>query len=210
MSKNFVDCDNIMKKVVIITLYGYENYGNRLQMYAVQKVYKTLGFDSEIIKQEKLKYNEPIIIRLKIVIKYMLFIRSNLKTLFLKKLRIYNFKKHAKLHIKESKKYVNPLAIDKEFHKKYSFLSVGSDQIWGWFNYIVADFVFLQFAPIEKRIAFSPSFGSSTIDEKYTEIFTQGLQGFKQISVRESSGAEIVKKLINKEATVLCDPTMCL
>ena len=39
-----------MKKIGIITLFGYTNYGNRLQMYAVQKVYKTIGFDSEIIK----------------------------------------------------------------------------------------------------------------------------------------------------------------
>src|SRR5690606_30903577 len=92
----------------------------------------------------------------------------------------------------------------------YSFFSVGSDQIWGWFTHPISDFVFLKFAPIEKRIAFSPSFGSAIMDEKYRKIFTQGLEEFKNISVREESGAEIVKNFTGKHAVVICDPTMCL
>lgn len=199
-----------MKKIGIITLFGYTNYGNRLQMYAVQKVYKTMGLESEIIRYKQETFKESFIIKLKIVVRYLLFLRSNIATSFLKKLRVYNFKKHSKVHYKESKIYINPLAIDSEFHKEYSFLSVGSDQIWGWFNHTIAYFIFLKFAPVNKRITFSPSFGGSTINEKYTKIFTQGLQGFKRISVRESSGAQIVKKFTNKEATILCDPTMCI
>lgn len=200
-----------MKKIGIITLFGYNNYGNRLQMYATQKVYKTMGFDSEIIRyKQETTYKEPFIIRLKILVRYFLFLRSNLKTAFLKKLRVSNFKKHAKIYYKESEKFINPLCVDSEFHTNYSFLSVGSDQIWGWFSYPIADFIFLKFAPKEKRITFSPSFGSATIEDKYSVIFTKGIVGFKNISVRESSGAQIIKELTNKEATVLCDPTMCL
>ena len=199
-----------MKKIGIITLVDYKNYGNRLQAFAVQKTFKTLGFESELIKYRKEPYKEPFFIRFKIIIHYLLYLKSNLSKSYLKNLRVYNFKEHSKAHYKESKKYVNPLNIDSEFHKKYSFLSVGSDQIWGWFNFDIVDFVFLKFAPKEKRICFSPSFGNSTISEKYTKIFTQGLQGFNNISVRESSGAQIVKKLTNKEARVLCDPTMCI
>lgn len=199
-----------MKKIGIITLFGYNNYGNRLQMYATQKVYKSLGFDSEIIKQEVLIDKDPFFIRIKILAKYILFLRSNVAISYLKKLRVCNFKKHAKIHINESEQYVDPLQIDPKLHDKYSFLSVGSDQIWGWFNYSIADFVFLKFAPVEKRITFSPSFGSATIDEKHAKIFTQGLKGFNEISVREASGAEIVRKFTGEEATVLCDPTMCV
>ena len=200
-----------MKKIGIITLFGYNNYGNRLQMYATQKVYKAIGFNSEIIRfKQKVTFKDPFIIRLKILVRSILFLRTNIKTSFLKKLRVSNFKKHAKTHYKESEKYINPLTIDSEFHTSYSFLSVGSDQIWGWFSYPIADFIFLKFAPKEKRITFSPSFGSSTIEEKYRAIFAKGLEGFKKISVRESSGAQIIKELANKEATVLCDPTMCV
>jgi len=201
----------IIKKIGIVTLFGYENYGNRLQMYATQKVYKALGFDSEIIKfKQETTYKEPFIIRLKILVRYILFLRTNMKNSYLKKIRVLNFKKHSKVYYKESEEYVNPLLINSKFHKRYSFLSVGSDQIWGWFSYPIADFIFLKFAPKEKRITFSPSFGSATIEGKYSTIFTKGLEGFKNISIRESSGAKIIKEFTNKDATVLCDPTMCL
>ena len=199
-----------MKKIGIITLFGYNNYGNRLQMYATQKVYKNLGLDSEVIKFNQEVEKDPLIIRVKVFIMYLLSLRANMRVAFLKKSRENNFKIHAKKHIRESVQYINPLKIDAKFHENYSFFSVGSDQIWGWFNYSIADFVFLKFAPTEKRIAFSPSFGSATIANQYAELFTQGLRGFTDISVREASGAEIVKKLTSKEATVLCDPTMCL
>src|SRR5699024_789349 len=38
-----------MKKVGIITLNGYKNYGNRLQNYALQEVIKQQGFEVETI-----------------------------------------------------------------------------------------------------------------------------------------------------------------
>ena len=199
-----------MKKIGIISLFGYYNYGNRLQLYAVQKVYQHLGFDSEIIRYNLPKSKEPFLIRIKILVYYCFSFKINILKFYYKKLRIYNFKKHAKLHYKESEKYINPLKIDNSFHQDYSFFSVGSDQIWGWFVHKIANFVFLKFAPIEKRITFSPSFGSSIINHKYETIFKEGLQRFNFISVREESGFQIVKKMIHKEATILCDPTMCL
>lgn len=199
-----------MKKIGIITLFGYNNYGNRLQMYAVQQIYKKLGFDSEIIKYQLKPRKEPFIIKIKISIHYLLFFTSNIPISILKSLRIIHFKKHAGIYFTESKDEVNPLIVDDKFHEKYSFFSVGSDQIWGWFTHPIADFVFLKFAPREKRITFSPSFGSSNLEEKYKNVFKVGLEGFNNISVREASGAKIVKQLTNKESIVLCDPTMCL
>ena len=38
-----------VKKVGIITLHGYNNYGNRLQNYALQKAVKSLGFNTETV-----------------------------------------------------------------------------------------------------------------------------------------------------------------
>ncbi len=199
-----------MKKIGIITLFGYNNYGNRLQMFAVQKVYKSLGFDSEVIKYEHETLKDPFIIRVKVQIKYILSLKSNVTTALLKKQRVSNFKKHALLYYNESSEFVDPLQVNGDLHTNYSFFSVGSDQIWGWFTHSISDFVFLKFAPEEKRITFSPSFGSSSLDEEYREMFSRGLDGFKNISVREESGAKLVKNLTHKEATVLCDPTMCL
>lgn len=199
-----------MNKIGIVTLFTYENYGNRLQMYAVQKVYKKLGFDSEILKYKLPTQKDPFIIQLKVFIAKLFLTFINLVRPNLKNMRLSNFKKHAKIHYTESNNFINPLKINKDFHEKYHFLSVGSDQIWGWFTYPMADFVFLKFAPKEKRITFSPSFGYASLDKKYHSIFTNGLEGFENISVREESGAKIVRQLIDKESCVLCDPTMCL
>ncbi|MDP8217546.1 MAG: polysaccharide pyruvyl transferase family protein [Candidatus Theseobacter exili] len=199
-----------MKKIGIITLFGYFNYGNRLQMYAVQQVYKSFGFSTEIIKYRELKYKEPWLIRLKIFVKFFYSLKSNIIKFCLEKHRIHNFRKHAFGIFEESENYVDPLSIDKTFHEQYSFVSVGSDQIWGWFNYYMADFVFMKFAPIEKRITFSPSFGGSSIDAEYKAVFAEGINGINNVSVREESGRTLVKELTGKEATVLCDPTMCM
>ena len=35
------------KKAAILTLNGYENYGNRLQNYAVEEVLSQLGFECD-------------------------------------------------------------------------------------------------------------------------------------------------------------------
>ena len=40
---------NAVKKAGILTLNGYNNYGNRLQNYATQEVLKELGFQVETI-----------------------------------------------------------------------------------------------------------------------------------------------------------------
>ena len=199
-----------MRKIGIISLFGYNNYGNRLQLYAVQKMYESLGFDPEIIKYKQKIPADPLLIRMKVLVSYCLSFPANLKKNVLQKQRIQAFKNHSKIHYRETKKYLDPLKIPTGFHENYSFFSVGSDQIWGWFTHPISDFVFLKFAPVEKRITFSPSFGSSTIDQKYRGIFTHGLQEIKNISVREESGAQIIKDFTNKDATVLCDPTMCL
>lgn len=39
-----------MKKVAIVTLNGYFNYGNRLQNYALQETIKYLGFSVDSIR----------------------------------------------------------------------------------------------------------------------------------------------------------------
>lgn len=64
-----------MKKIGIITLSGNYNYGNRLQNYAMQEVYKKLGFEAETIWNKMCSDNKtkfPILVRLKNEIKPMI------------------------------------------------------------------------------------------------------------------------------------------
>lgn len=198
------------KKVGIITLFGYSNYGNRLQMFASQTVFRALGFDCEIIKFKEEEYKEPFHQKIKIFIKSALSPVRNIRIIYLNYCRVRSFKKNANELFCESCSYVDPESINGDFHLPYSFLSVGSDQIWGQFDRISFDFIFLRFAPVEKRITFSPSFGRGYIDGKLNDVFAEGIKGINNVSVRERSGATIVKELTGKDVTVLCDPTMCL
>lgn len=61
-----------------------------------------------------------------------------------------------------------------------------------------------------KRVSYAASFGVSMIPENQIGDYTKALLEFKRISVREDAGASIIKKLCNREAQVVLDPTLLL
>lgn len=63
---------------------------------------------------------------------------------------------------------------------------------------------------MEKRIAYSPSFGVDSIPENLIQKYREGLQDFASLSVREDKGAQIIENLIQKDVKVLTDPTLLL
>lgn len=56
----------------------------------------------------------------------------------------------------------------------------------------------------------APSFGFDMFPKKHIKIYKKGLLGFEYISVREKRGAELIKELTGRDATVLLDPTMLI
>lgn len=91
----------------------------------------------------------------------------------------------------------------------YAFVS-GSDQVWNPYFHSNSMIDFLQFAPEHKRIAFVPSFGISKIPDSRIYDYTQWLNAFAHLSVREDAGAAIIKELTGKDVPVLLDPTFGL
>ena len=84
-----------MKKIGIITLHGYHNYGNRLQNYAVQEVLKSLQFDAETIIIQDRKVNvstaDMIVSKIQKIFKRNLI--STLKKICKEVSRIINYNK---------------------------------------------------------------------------------------------------------------------
>lgn len=93
---------------------------------------------------------------------------------------------------------------------EYGAFICGSDQIWSPLSPHLSGFKFLSFAPKHKRIAYAPSFGVSKIPSYNEKFIKKSLLEINDISVREFSGAEIVKDLIGRNVPVLLDPTMLL
>ena len=208
-----------MKKVGILTINDNNNYGNRLQNYAVQKIlnHKKINaitlknqvdcnFKCKNLKLYSLKVIKSILIDLKIE---QGRIRRNIlgkNPMQGRQNAFRNFNKY----IKFSKRRLL-ISHKKKINKKYDYFIVGSDQVWNP-NFNRLSYVdLLEFANPNKRISFSASFGISQLPEKYKEETKEELKKFKMISVREDAGKKIVEELTGrKDIEVLVDPTMLL
>ncbi len=197
-------------KIGIITIIDNNNYGNRLQNYAVQKILEKLGVKSETIyygNRLNKKIKNKFEILKKLLKTYYTEIKIKLKNVSQSK-RVKNFKNFNK-NIKTVNRRL--LLYRKNVQEKYNYFLVGSDQIWNPNFGRFGDVEFLTFVPKEKRIAYVPSFGVSNIQKKDEEFCREPLKNFKAISVREEAGKKIVEKLIEtNDVEVLIDPTMVL
>ena len=189
-------------KIGIITINDNNNYGNRLQNYAVQTFLKKQNVDSITIKNQTLTNNKK-----KVILGFCKYIYIRIFRTKRKSLRLDKFKEFNK-NIRFSKNTIIPYT---NISKKYDYFIAGSDQIWNPTFGRLTDVDLLAFVKPEKRIAFSASFGISELPEQYKERVKKELKKFKAISVRENKGKEIIEKLTRrKDVEVLVDPTMLL
>lgn len=88
----------------------------------------------------------------------------------------------------------------------------GSDQVWNPVIYTEKDFdptFFMDFTD-RPKIAYAPSFGISSIPEDKTDKLKGYLDTFTDLSVREDTGAKIIKDITDKDVPVVLDPTLLL
>lgn len=201
-----------MKSIGIITIHKINNYGSVLQAYALQKVCEDLGYKVEIIDYDfpnnfhrNNKYanisdaqpNEPKLI----------------KALFAKSL----IKQHKGIS-SFVKRYQN--LSDKKYHQvedftanppSYDVYITGSDQLWSPRHCNGDPAFMLYFAPDNAlKISYAASIGSNAIPEELKKAYIELLSRYKHISVRENTGAGVIRSLIGRDATVVLDPTLLL
>jgi hypothetical protein len=210
------------KKIGIVTLHGYFNYGNRLQNYAAEQVLQSMGFEVETIRNESPKteysFSKKVINLLKnnpkeIVKKTknkLISKKENNKTLKFDKEKKEKFLSFSGEYLNESDFVISENSIPTNLNNDYDFFITGSDQVWNPTIASSSSLHFLLFAPSSKRISFSPSFGISEIPDKYKGNFKTWLNEMKSLSVRENEGADIIKRLTGRNSEVLVDPTMML
>lgn len=209
-----------MKKIGIVTLNGYENYGNRLQNYALQEVLRSFNYDvktviiQKCIQQEKNRnLNRIKYIGMKDLLR-ALKLRTINRTIYKsQKIRLGIFKEFSSNYLNEVKYTISgkeQLNNSYEFSNNYEYFVVGSDQVWNP-NFIENENTyFLRFTKKNKRIAYAASFGIAELPEKHREHYKNLLKGMEQISVREKAGAEITKALTDLDVPVHVDPTLLL
>lgn len=209
------------KKVGIVTLNGYYNYGNRLQNVALTMFLKDLGYDVETIKVTRNKnrmksiskkiFRNPlknIDILVNSYIPKLINEKNNKKYQDIENLRLQTFREFTNEFIVE--KTIDYKDVNDQFSKIDFFIS-GSDQVWNPHEGTDRlEINFLQFVPYEKRGSYAGSFGVKNIPENQVEFYRNMINSMKYLSTREDEGAQIIKKITNKESLTHIDPTLLI
>lgn len=197
-------------KIGIITFHRAANYGAVLQAYALQHTLEGLGVQTEMVDYKNKEIEEfynPLSLKgnkVKALVKIALFgaIRHKRNQVFGAFVEKY-------LHV--SKKVYHNCEELAQAEKLYDAFVTGSDQVW---NTDCAGFdpaYFLTFVSQEKKKnSYAASFGFPKIPDGYEAEYRSRLSHYNNISVRENSGREIVKRLTGREVPVVLDPTLLL
>lgn len=191
-----------MKKIGIITINDNNNYGNRLQNYAVQEILNKINVEPITIK------NVPTLnTKYKFMLRLFKHFKSKLTSKKINNKRYECFSRFNQ-NINYSERYITPYT---NISKKYDYFITGSDQVWNPNISRARDVDFLSFAKDNQKISFSASFGVSEIPENIKGYVNENLRKYKAISVREDAGKKIVEELTGrKDVEVLLDPTMII
>ena len=192
-------------KIGIITMHKVLNFGSVLQAYALQRKLRQMGYENEIIdyKYEDTSRRKSLAGSIAAVVRSVLFgfPEARMKR---------KFRAFRKRNLVLSKQAYDRENIVKD-PPRYDLYIAGSDQIWNP-RFIGDDMNFLLAfaAPDARRISYASSIASPSLDNGVKDLYARHLSRFQAISVRESSGAGIIKELTGKDARVCCDPTFLL
>ena len=191
-------------KIGIITDYGYYNFGNRLQNYAIHTLLLRLGKKPVNIFFEETHWR--LLYRFYRFIKY-----PEERKPFPYKEKMY---KVSKCYENINFKFSNTKKRQKQLCRFESVL-VGSDQIWNPvyhsyrndLEYSLGNFGILN-RPF-KLFSYGSSICTHNIDDRLSFLFFNSLKMFDSISVREKPAQEMLKN-IGIKTEVVVDPTFLL
>lgn len=203
-----------MENIAIITYHAAYNYGSVLQAYATQFIVEKLGYGAEIInyRMQEQHYIYSLY-RTKYGLKTFLKDLMQLPVYKERKLRQEKFERFITSKMNLSKECVTPEDVYKSW-ESYKTIISGSDQIWNKHSlelensspqfmdpYLLRDFT-------GKKISYASSIANMSDDE--LNLILPQINKFDFISMRESSSADRMRKLLHKEIPTVLDPTFLL
>ena len=195
------------QKIGILTTSDTINYGACLQTYALQRHLRTEGVDVEVIDfrpEAEGRGQSPAI-----------------------RVRSFVWNRTLRLLLKDRERVEKTTAFRRDYVRysaathfdadailesdDYSTMIVGSDQVWNPRFALYDDGIW--FLKTEKpviKVSYAASFGVPELPESAKATYKDGFAGFDAISVREETGAAIVRDLTGKEPAVVLDPVFLL
>lgn len=193
-----------MKKVGLITVHDWHNYGSMFQTYAMWKFIDSLDntlcevidfipefLDKsnayELYKENKL--NAP---------EFCEYFQDVIG-------RKNKFDSFYSLYQKSKHKYFSDVEME-EAPPEYDVYVSGSDQIWNVNFRIKSRSYFLNFTDSKNKLAFSTSVGRCK--ERKLQDYSEYINDYKKIFIREESGVERVKNVTGRDdIDMMIDPT---
>ena len=175
-------------KVGILTFTYGDNFGQRLQNYALQCRLASMGCDVFTLRQTGRKKNKS----------YEL--KQFIKGCMGKSDYIMKMKRHRKFadfdrqYISYYPERIGEGCIPEGLNEEFDYFVCGSDQIWSPFSDDVNDTLFLTFAPREKRISYAASIAADSIPEENQDKYKNRLCGFERISLREDRLSDWIER----------------
>lgn len=202
-------------KIATVTLHLPCNYGNALQMLALQAHLKSQGYNADVLSvwyfdnQDEIRHasnllkSGPIgwinlLVRLCSFTGYSHWIRRE---------------RNICRWLSEFLTWSREQGSINNFPCKaisYDTLIVGSDQIWNPAHSTSKFFRLAGFDDSIRKIAYAASLGCDTISNTDASDYLHDLSRFKAISLREASGANLISEKLGLKATHVADPTLLL
>lgn len=196
-------------KIRMITFHTPKNYGAVLQAYSLMKYLQTKCKDVKIIdfntKELKKKYS---------IISKSKSIKGFIRNVVLLPESIFIIKKHKKFNefvknnLALTRRYGTYQQLENETWDSDTVFTTGSDQVFNTNRALDERKAFyLDFVPKKNyKFSYAASFGISNISVEKEQEISNYLNKFDSISVREASGAKIIKELNNQDVSEVIDP----
>ena len=206
----------MQQRVLLTTVFSSFNYGSCLQALAGKQIIQNSGYKCDLVQLTSLVRGRDIRVgKLITILSRSLFLKNN------KALKTYGGA-YNKAFIENAKDrffdfiddYLNPIETSwcqlKLMAKNAVACFSGSDQIWNSSTLYVDPLYYLRFAPKNKRVALSPSFGRDFIADYNKDKMREWINDYPYLSVREDSGVKLIKELTGRVALHLLDPTLII
>lgn len=196
-------------KIGILTFHWATNYGAILQCFALQTFLESLGHQVKVVNYKPVCYDDTLYK----FIRYRKFLRLSDY--------IDNYKKEKVLiafrssNLNQTERIFNCAQLS-EAVSEFDVLITGSDQVMNPYFLMngegtgITPSYFLGFPFDGKKVAYAVSFGCVKYPEQERIVASKFMKDFYKISVRESSGIEIVKSMGRNDAVLVPDPTLLM
>lgn len=198
---------------LILTINDDNNYGNRLQNYALSQVLSAYGEVSTIrtrlsnvtgLTPEQLRAQERDRIRK---------LLSPKDPDHLKERRRVRFRRFTRCYVPDDLATMSAAdGLSLRGGGDYDHVVIGSDQVWNC-TWLGPDDLRVRLAmdvPAERLLAYAASIGIDQIDPDRWDALREGWRRIPHLSVREYRAAELIQEISGRDAQVVLDPTLML